>query len=63
MGSKSWIYKGVALKSTAKIMGIKLDEMFTEFKPDISVPASKFVAPKDIEYKDMQKMMQDYYSE
>ena len=63
MGAKTWIYKGISLKSTAKIMGINLNEMFTIFKPNTSVPASKFVVPKDIEFKDINQMKHALYDE
>lgn len=63
MGTKTWIYKGIPLKSTAKIMGIEMNEMFTEFKPNMSVPSSKFVAPKNIEYQELDQMMEGFYNE
>ncbi len=51
MGAKSWIYKGIAIKSAAKIMGIETNEMFVEFKPGSSVPSSKFTPPSEYEYQ------------
>ena len=42
MGSKSWIYKGVVLKSTVSMMGIEVKEEAVAFKPGMNVPSSKF---------------------
>ncbi len=53
MGAKSWIYKGINLKTEAKVLGIETNEMFTAFKPNSSVPASKFTPPTDVEFEDM----------
>lgn len=50
MGSKSWIHKGMVLKSETKILGIKANETLSEFKPNSSVSASKFDAPKNMNY-------------
>ncbi len=51
MGAKSWIYKGIPIKSTANIMGIENNEMFVEFKPGCSVPSSKFNPPSEYDYQ------------
>ncbi len=54
MGAKTWIYKGVAIKSTAKIMGVENNETFVDFKPGSSVPSSKFTPPAEYEYQTSQ---------
>ncbi len=61
MGAKTWIYKGIALKSQAKVLGIKNNEMFTVFKPNTSVPSSKFKAPGNFNYQDLNAAQQDYF--
>ena len=53
MGAKSWMYKGIPIKTEAKVMGIVANEMFVDFKPDTPVPAITFVAPKDVEYENL----------
>ncbi len=53
LGSKAWSYKNVTLKVESKIMGIELTQTAEVFEPNASVPSSKFVAPKDIEYKEI----------
>ena len=58
MGAKSWIYKGLILKSETKMLGIKANEMLSEFKPNSSVSASKFDAPKDVNYTNMRSASQ-----
>jgi hypothetical protein len=58
MGAKSWIYKGLVLKSEAKILGITANEMLNEFKPNSSVSASKFDAPNDVSYANMNSAAQ-----
>ncbi len=58
MGAKSWIYKGITLKSSAEVMGIENYEEATTFEPGKSVPASKFTPDSSKEYRDMSNMMQ-----
>ena len=50
MGAKSWIYKGLVLKTTANLMGIELNEIATKFEEDKTILASKFEPPLDIEF-------------
>ncbi len=50
-GSKVWMYKGIALKSEGKMLGIKTGEEAVEFKPNIRVSASKFEPLPNIEYE------------
>ncbi|MCU4155606.1 hypothetical protein J1N10_06430 [Carboxylicivirga sp. A043] len=61
MGAKSWIYKGIALKTEAKIMGIEANEKYIDFKPGTSVSASKFSAPKDVKYDNLNAMSQGMF--
>ncbi len=50
-GSKTWVYKGVPLKTNAKILGIEHNAVATTFKPNASVSASKFAAPKGFKFE------------
>ncbi|OQX80562.1 MAG: hypothetical protein B6D64_02985 [Bacteroidetes bacterium 4484_276] len=58
MGAKSWIYKGLVLKSETKMLGVTANEMLSELKPNSSVSASKFVAPTNVSYTDMNSASQ-----
>lgn len=53
MGMKVWVYKGLALKSEGKLMGIETKEMYSDFKPGTTVAASKFTPPANIRFKDL----------
>ncbi len=53
LGVKSWIYKGLPLKTEGTVLGISSNNMFKEFKPGINVPASKFIAPNDVSYENL----------
>ncbi|MDB4334805.1 hypothetical protein OAA06_00445 [bacterium] len=48
--NKIWVYKGIALKTNAQIMGIVANEAATKFEENISVPSSKFTPLKTISY-------------
>ncbi len=50
-GTKVWMYKGVALKSEGKMLGIKTGEEAVEFKPNSNVSASKFEPLSSIKYE------------
>ncbi len=50
-GAKVWLYKGIALKSETKMLGVKSGEEAVEFKPNISVSASKFEPLSSIKYE------------
>ena len=61
MGAKIWIYKGVVLKSKAKIMGIESNEVATLFDEDVNVPSSRFGPPAEVEYQDISQMQQSLF--
>jgi hypothetical protein len=63
MGFKSWIYKGMVLKTEGSLMGVKTKEIVTSLKENIAVPKSTFEAPTNIEYQDLQAMQAQYYGE
>ena len=58
MGAKSWIYKGLALKSEVEIMGIINNEIAVSFEKNINIPSSKFKFLSNIEYEDISKYQQ-----
>lgn len=58
MGAKTWIYKGVNLKTEAKIMGVEANEKFVDFKPNASVPNSKFNPPGGVDYENISAQQQ-----
>lgn len=60
MGVKSWVYKGIILKIDGSVLGVESKEMFTEFKPNSSVSASKFKAPTNFTYKNLSEKMGNY---
>jgi len=55
MGSVLWIYKGVALKSEAKIMGITANETATSFEMNINISSSQFEAPVGVEFVNLEQ--------
>lgn len=60
MGSKSWIYKGIALKSESNVMGISTNETAISFEENIAIPASRFQQPKG-DYEDMSQNLGGLY--
>jgi len=56
MGAKAWVYKGLLLKSEARIMGIEANEIATLFKENMSVPASKFEPLSNINYEEVDQL-------
>jgi hypothetical protein len=53
MGTKIWIWKGIALKTDVKILGQKTTWTATSVKINESVPSSKFEIPSDVKFEDM----------
>lgn len=58
MGSKTWIYKGVPLKTEANIMGTTHLQIATKAKFNVSISDKEFVLP-DFPKKTMQQMIQE----
>jgi len=52
LGTKSWFYKGLVLKSTANMMGIEVNETAIKFDENIEISSSKFEPPKDINFEE-----------
>lgn len=53
MGGEAYTYKGVALRTSAKIMGVETHEEAISFEENIKVPAGKFTPPKDVTYEEV----------
>lgn len=58
MGAKSWIYKGVPLKTEAKIMGIEANEKFVDFDSNAKVTSSKFNPPTGVDFENISEQQQ-----
>jgi len=52
MGAKSWIYKGIILKTTANLMGVEINETTVKFDENMKILDSKFIPPADIEFSE-----------
>jgi len=63
MGSFSWIYKGITLKSETNVMGVEVNETAISFEKNISIPASKFKAPAGVDFTNMQQQQQAMFGE
>ncbi len=53
LGFKSWIYKGIPLKTTGNILGLETNKIATSFQPNKRISASEFEPPKDVEFEDL----------
>lgn len=53
MGSVTWIYKGIVLKSEADVMGVVSNEVATEFDENANVSSSMFQAPANKNFEDI----------
>ncbi len=53
MGIKSWVYKGLVLKTEGKLLGIEANEMFVDFNPNTEIPSSKFNPPSGVNYENL----------
>lgn len=56
MMAKVWIYKGIPLKSEAKLLGITTSEIAIEIKENINIPQSTFTPDKGIEFQEIDSM-------
>ncbi len=59
MGTKSWIYKGLILKSEAKLMGVYNKKEVSIFKPKQTVPSSKFEKPSGVHFVNNNQVQQE----
>ncbi len=58
MGTKSWVWKGVPLKTELNMMGMKISIVATKISEKFD--KSKLERPKNIDYKDMSEMMKSF---
>ncbi len=56
--AKIWVWGNLSLKSEVKAMGMTMTEEAISIKTDVSIPASKFDAPKGIKYINPEDMPQ-----
>jgi hypothetical protein len=61
MGTKSWIHKGILLKSEAKVLGITINQMANKFEPNTTVAASRFEPPSGIQYQDIEQLQRQMF--
>ena len=59
MGTKSWVWKGVPMKTELNMMGIKINVVATKISENFD--KSKLQRPKNIDYKDMSEMMKGLF--
>lgn len=60
LGVKSWIYKGVVLKSEGEMLGMTINEVASKFEPNTPVAASLF-KPDAVDYEDIDAKMNAMY--
>ena len=53
MMAKVWMYKGIPLKSEAKVMRIETNETAVKFDENISIPSSTFIPDKGVEFQEV----------
>ncbi len=68
LGTKVWIYKGVTLKSTSKVLGIENNKTAIQFIPKKSIPAYEFNPPADMSFNEVNANISineetDYYED
>lgn len=58
MGSYTWIYKGIALKSETNVMGIVSNEVAIEFEKNPRLASELFEAPRGEDFQDIDQLRQ-----
>ncbi len=58
MGPKSWVWKGVPLKTELNMMGMKINVVATKISENFD--KRKLQRPKNIDYKGMSEMMKGF---
>ncbi len=53
LGSKVWMYKGVTLKSTSEVLGVKSNKTAVKFTPKKNISASQFVPPANVNFDEV----------
>ena len=57
MGAYTWLYKGISLKLESNVMGIITNEEAVAFQENISIPDSRFQAPGNLDYVNIDEQM------
>ncbi len=52
LGAKTWVYKGIPLKTNANILGIESNVEAVEFKKLSSLPKNTFTPPSDVKFEE-----------
>ena len=60
LGSQSWVYKGISLKSDTKVLGIKNLEEAISFDEGIKFPKNLLTPPEGIEIEDLSNASYGY---
>lgn len=63
MGAKIWIYKGITLKTEAKILGMVSNETAIKFQANQAVSASKFAPVSNISYENIDQEQQSMFGD
>jgi len=63
MGAKIWVYKGLTLKSEAKVLGIVSNETATKVVENKSVAASQFLPLSNISYESVDQQQQALFGD
>lgn len=53
LGFKSWVYKGIALKTAGKMLGIEANQTAVKFSPNKSISSSQFQPPSGVKFEDL----------
>ncbi len=49
-----WIWKGLALKTTTRFLGMEMEEIATKISLDVDIPKEKFVVPKGMKITEVE---------
>jgi hypothetical protein len=60
-GSLIWFYKGVSLKSEAKVMGITANEEAVSFDENVTVPSSRYNPPSGVDFTNIEQQQNAMY--
>lgn len=59
VNSKTWVWKGIGLKSETTVAGIKTSLEVTKIEEGVEPPAEVFEIPEDIKFQDVNVQMDD----
>lgn len=61
LGAKTWVYKGLTLKTEGTVMGIKINDSIDKFEPEVIIAASQFIPPNEYKYVDISQNRNQMY--